>query len=179
MTSQSATPASSASNTPTASTTWIDLDTAPARTLQPHAPHIAPGRAIQLMKFRSEQVQRRLAALRVSGRVPRIALYARTVNGQDPDRSLNAAREFTERMEWRVGREQTFTDCLSLTTAPECRYGWSRIRLRVKGGFVDGVVAVAWAAVSPRPDEYETELNWFTLHSGFIALVHAENVVPK
>ncbi|MER5968522.1 hypothetical protein ABT112_02025 [Streptomyces sp. NPDC002055] len=165
-------------STTRASIDWMDLDNDHDPMFRPGVPRISPDRAVQLMKLRREQVERRLEALRANDRVPRIALYARTVNGQNPDRSLAAAREFTERMEWQVGREQTFTDCLSLT-APEDRYGWLQMKQRVKSGFVDGVVAVTRAAISPQLDRYETELNWFAMHSGFIALVHAENVVPQ
>ncbi|MFJ9239703.1 hypothetical protein ACIRJ3_32550 [Streptomyces anulatus] len=139
---------------------------------------VSPDRTVQLMKLRREQMERRLEALRASVRVPRVALYARTVNGQSPSHSLTAAREFAERMDWQVGREQVFTDCLSLT-APEDRAGWLQIRQRIRSGFIDGVVAVSRAAVSPQLDGYENELNWIALDHGFIALVHAENVVPQ
>ncbi|MFI9052412.1 hypothetical protein [Streptomyces sp. NPDC053427] len=172
MTSQSTTRASSAP------TDWMDRDNEFNRWLRPNIPRVTPDRDIQLMKLRREQMERRLEALRVCGRDPRIALYARTMNGQSPDRSLSAAREFAERMGWQVGRDQTFTDCLSLT-APEDRLGWLQIKQHVTSGFADGVVALTRAAISPRSNEYETELNWFAMHSGgFIALVHAENVVP-
>lgn len=172
MTSQSSTRASSAP------TNWMDRENDHDWMFRSDVPHVSPDRNIQLMKLRREQMERRLDALRVSGRVPRIALYARTVNGRIPDRSLAAARQFAERMEWQVGRKQTFTDCLSLT-APKERCGWLQIRQRVKSGFLDGVVAVTRATVSPQLDGYQTELNWFAIYSGFIALVHAENVVPQ
>ncbi|MFD3714921.1 hypothetical protein [Streptomyces sp. NPDC058677] len=172
MTSQSTT------RTSGASADWMDRENEYDRMFRPDAPRVSPDRNVQLMKLRREQMERRLEALRASGRVPRIALYARTVNGQSPDRSLAAAREFAEQMEWQVGRAQTFTDCLSLTT-PEDRCGWLQIKQQVKSGFIDGVVAVTRAAVSPQLDGYETELNWFATHGGFVALVHAENVVTQ
>ncbi|MFJ5811854.1 hypothetical protein [Streptomyces sp. NPDC093093] len=172
MTSQSTT------RTSGASADWMDRENEHNRMFRPDAPRVSPDRNVQLMKLRREQMERRLEALRASGRVPRIALYARTVNGQSPDRSLAATREFAERMEWQVGREQTFTDCLSLTT-PEDRHGWLQIKQRVNGGFIDGVVAVTRATVSPQLDGYETELTWFAMHGGFVALVHAENVVTQ
>lgn len=172
MTSQSTT------RTSGASADWMDRDNEYDRLFRPDAPRVSPDRNVQLMKLRREQMERRLEALSASSRVPRIALYARTVNGQSPDRSLAATREFAERMEWQVGREQTFTDCLSLTT-PEDRHGWLQIKQRVKSGFIDGVVAVTRAAVSPQLDGYETELTWLAMHGGFLALVHAENVVTQ
>lgn len=168
----------STARTASASTDWMDLENDHDRLFRPDIPRLLPDRSIQLMKLRREQMERRLEELRASGRVPRVALYARTVNGQSPERSLAAAREFTERMKWLVGREQTFTDCLSLT-APEDRYGWSRMKQRLRSGFIDGAVAITRAAVSPQLDVYEAELNWVALHGGFIALVHAENVVPQ
>ncbi|PNE43495.1 hypothetical protein [Streptomyces noursei] len=172
MTSQSTTRASSTL------TDWMDRDNEINRWLRPNVPRVASDRLVQLMKLRREQMERRLEALRVRGRVPRIVLYARTVNGQSPDRSLAAAREFAERMGWQSG-DQTFTDCRSLAT-PEDRYGWLQIKQHVTSGYADGVVALTRAAISPQLDEYETELNWFAGHSGgFIALVHAENVVPQ
>ena len=171
MTSQSNTRASSAT------TDWMDLDNDHAWWMRPGVPRVSPDRAIQLMKLRREQMGRRLEALAASGRVPRIALYARTVNGQSPDRSLAAARDFTEYMKWQVGRDHTFTDCLSLTA--EDRYGWLQIKQRIKSGFIDGVVAVTRASISSQLDEYETELGWFAVYGGFVALVHAENVVPQ
>ncbi|TLS46106.1 hypothetical protein FE633_11215 [Streptomyces montanus] len=115
------------------------------RQFRPDIVRVAPDRNVQLMKLRREQMERRLEALRVRGRVPRVVLYARTVNGQSADRSLAAAREFAERLGWQVGRDQTFTDCLSLTV-PEDRYGWLQIRQHVKSGFADGVVALTRAA---------------------------------
>ncbi|MEU3267929.1 hypothetical protein [Streptomyces bacillaris] len=172
MTSQSTTRISGAS------ADWMDRENAYDRMFRRDAPRVSPDRNVQLMKLRREQMERRLEALRASGRVPRIALYARTVNGQSPDHSLAATREFAERMEWQVGREQTFTDCLSLT-APEDRHGWLQIKQQVKSGFIDGAVAVTRAAVSPQLDGYETELTWFAMHGGFLALVHAENVVTQ
>lgn len=172
MTSQSTT---RAPNTPT---DWMDHENDDDRMFPSGVLRVSPDWNIQLMKLRKDQMERRLEALRASGRVPRVALYARTVNGQSPNRSLAAAREFAERMKWQVGPEQTFTDGLSLTVDEE-RYGWLQIRQRVKSGFLDGVVAVTRAAVSPQLDGYETELNWFAIYSGFIALVHAENVVPQ
>ncbi|WP_031102520.1 hypothetical protein [Streptomyces sp. NRRL S-146] len=172
MTSQSTTRATSGP------TDWMDRDNERDRRFRPDTLRVPTDRNVQLMKLRREQMERRLEALRASGRVPRIALYARTVNGQNPDRSLAATREFAERMEWQVGREQTFTDCLSLAIT-EDRYGWLQIKQRVKSGFIDGVVAVTRAAVSPQLDGYENELNWFAMHGGFVALVHAENVVTQ
>ncbi|MCC2275445.1 hypothetical protein LKL35_08420 [Streptomyces sp. ET3-23] len=172
MTSQSTTRASSAS------TDWMDRENQADRRYRPDILHVAPDRNVRLMKLRREQMERRLEALRICGRVPRIALYARTVNGQGPDRSLAAAGEFAARMGWQVGRDQTFTDCISLR-ALEDRYGWLQIRKHVTSGFADGVVALTRAAISPQLGEYETELNWLAMHSGFIALVHAENVVPQ
>ncbi|MEW5541445.1 hypothetical protein AB1339_27800 [Streptomyces cyaneofuscatus] len=130
------------------------------------------------MRLRKEQVGRRLAALRANGRTPRIALYARTVNGQTPVRSLTAARGFAERMAWQVGRDQEFTDCLSLTEV-EDRLGWLRMKQRLASGFLDGIVAITRSDVSPHLNLYESELDWLTLHGGFIALVHAETVVPQ
>jgi hypothetical protein len=140
MTSQSTTRA------PSASADWMDLDNEHTWRARLDEPRVALDRAIQLMKLRREQVERRLEALRANRRVPRVAMYARSVNGQAPDRSLAVAREFTERMKWQVGRDETFADLLTLT-APEERHGWLRVKQRIK--------------------------------SGFVALVHAETVVPR
>ncbi|WP_432001561.1 hypothetical protein [Streptomyces sioyaensis] len=172
MTSQSTTRASSAP------ADWMDRDNEYDRMFRPDILRVATDRNLQLMALRKEQMERRLEGLRIRGRVPRVVLYARTVNGLRPDRSLVAASEFAARMEWQVAREQTFTDCLSLT-APEDRYGWLHIKQHVKSGFADGVVALTRAIISPQLNQYETELNWFATNSGFIALVHAENVVPR
>jgi hypothetical protein len=172
MTSQSTTRA------PSASADWMDLDNEHAGRARLDESRIAPDRAIQLMKLRRNQMEHRLEELRVNRRIPRVALYARSVNGQDPDRSFAVAREFTERMEWQVGRDQSFADLLSLT-APVDRDGWLRVKQRIKGGFVDGVVAMTRADVSPQLDGYEAELSSVALHGGFVALVHAENVVPR
>ncbi|MDW4916270.1 hypothetical protein [Streptomyces californicus] len=170
--SQSTTRASSA---PTA---WMDLDNERIRAFRPDLPRVTPDRSVQLMRLRKEQVGRRLAALRASGRTPRIALYARTVNGQTPVRSLTAARSFAERMAWQVGPDQEFTDCLSLTEV-EDRLGWLRMKQRLASGFLDGIVAITRSDVSTHLNDYERELDWLTLHGGFIALVHAETVVPQ
>ncbi|MFJ2819357.1 MULTISPECIES: hypothetical protein [unclassified Streptomyces] len=172
MTSQSRTRASSAP------TDWMDRDNDFERLFHPDVPRISPDRNVQLMKLRREQMARRLETLRTCGRVPRVVLYARTLNGQSPHRSLAAAREFTERMEWQVGREAPFTDCRSLA-APEERFGWLQVKRYVKSGFADGAVVLTRAAVSTGLDEYETDLSWFAMHGGFIALVHAENVVSQ
>lgn len=170
MTSQSTTRASSAP------TDWMDRENDSDRWLRPDIPRVSPDRSVQLMKLRREQMERRLEALRLRGRVPRVALYAPTVNGQSPDRSLAAVREFAEKMQWQIGRDQTFTDCVSLA-APEG--GWPQVRRQIKSGFADAVVALTRASISTELDAYETELNWFTQYGGFIALVHAENVVPR
>ncbi|MFJ1662428.1 hypothetical protein [Streptomyces anthocyanicus] len=130
------------------------------------------------MRLRKDQMGRRLATLRASGRVPRVGLYARTVHGQIPVRSLTAARGFAERMAWQVGRDQEFTDCLSLTSA-EDRLGWPRMKQRLASGFLDGIVAITRSDVSPHLSAYERELDWLALHGGFMALVHAENVVQQ
>ncbi|MFI1189414.1 hypothetical protein [Streptomyces californicus] len=130
------------------------------------------------MRLRKDQMGHRLATLREGGRVPRVALYARTVNGQIPVRSLTAARDFAERMAWQAGLDQEFTDCLSLTAA-EDRLGWLRMKQRIGSGFIDGIVAITRSDVSPHLSVYERELGWLALHGGFLALVHAENVVPQ
>ncbi|MGW0672565.1 hypothetical protein [Streptomyces sp. NPDC002746] len=157
---------------------WMDLDNDRNRALWPELPRVAPDRNLQLMRLRREQMERRLAALRASGRVPRIALYARTVNGQTPVRSLTTARGFAEHMAWQVGRDQQFTDCLSLTAA-EDRLGWLQMKQRIASGFTDGIVAITRSDVSPELSHYEAELEWLAWHGGFVALVHAENVVPQ
>ncbi|MFJ5733977.1 hypothetical protein [Streptomyces microflavus] len=157
---------------------WMDRDNDRNRAFRPDLPRVAPDRNIQLMRLRREQMERRLAALRASGRVPRIALYARTVNGQTPARSLTAARGFAESRAWQVGREQEFTDCLSLSTA-EDRLGWLQMKQRIASGFIDGIVAITRPDVSPQLSEYEHELDWLAWHGGFVALVHPENVVPQ
>lgn len=172
MTSQSHTHASSAF------ADWMDRDNAYDRLYFPDVPRVSTDRNLQLMKLRREQMERRIEAIRICGRVPRIILYARTMNGRSPARSLAAAREFMERMQWQAAREGAFTDCLSLA-APEDRYGWLRIKQQVKSGFADGVVVLTRATISAQLNEYESELNWFAMHSGFIALVHAEHVVPQ
>lgn len=157
---------------------WMDRDNATDRRLWPDKPRVAPDRNVQLMKLRKEQIERRLDVLRAYGRAPRTALYGRTMNGLPPVRSLAAGRELTERMGWHVPREQTFTDCLSLT-ACEDRHGWVRVKESVKQGFTDGVVALTRATISPDLDAYEAELEWLAMHSAFLVLVHAENVVPE
>lgn len=172
MTSQSTTRASSAP------TDWMDRENEHDRWLRPDIPRVSPDRNVQLMKLRREQMERRLEALRIRGRVPKVALYARTVNEQSPERSLAAVREFAERMEWQVGRGLIFTDCVS-EAVPEGRYGWLQVRQQVKSGFADGVVALTRASISLTLDAYEAELNWLAMYGGFIALVHAENVVPQ
>ncbi|UNZ18187.1 hypothetical protein [Streptomyces sp. 891-h] len=159
-------------------TGWTDRENEADRQFRTEIPRIATGRNVQLMKLRLGQMERRLEAARICVRVPRVGLYARTVNGQTPDRSLAAARQFAERMRWQLVREGTFTDCLNVTAAKD-RYGWQQIKQHVKSGFADGVVALTRATISPLLDEYETGLSWFATHSGFIALVHAENVVPQ
>ncbi|MFD8727708.1 hypothetical protein [Streptomyces sp. NPDC059611] len=100
------------------------------------------------------------------------------MNGQTPVRSLTAARSFAERMAWQVGPDQEFTDCLSLTEV-EDRLGWLRMKQRLASGFLDGIVAITRSDVSTHLNHYERELDWLTLHGGFIALVHAETVVPQ
>ncbi|QKZ20328.1 hypothetical protein [Streptomyces chartreusis] len=171
MTSQNTTCPSSAF------TDWMDRENDYERRFRPDAPRVSPDRDVQLMKVRREQMDRRIEAVRARGRVPRVVLYARTMNGLRPDRSLAAAREFVERMRWQLVRESV-TDALD-ATSPEGRHGWQQVKGLVKSGFADGVVALTRAAISPHPYDYEVELTWFAMHSGFVALVHAENVVPQ
>ena len=151
---------------------WMDRDNDNDRLLRPDKVRVSPDRNMQLMKLRKEQIERRLHVLRTLGRTPRIAL-----NGQPPVRSLTASRQLAQRMGWQVPREQTFTDCLSLA-ACEGRHGWARVKDVVKEGFADGVVALTRATVTSDLDAYEAELDWLAMHSGFLVLVHAENVVP-
>ncbi|WP_073224346.1 hypothetical protein [Streptomyces sp. NBRC 110465] len=168
----------STTRTTSAPADWMDLENERSRAFWPERPRVAPNRNVQVLRLRREQMERRLAALRASGRVPRIALYARTVNGQPPVRSLAAAHNFAERMAWQVGHGQEFTDCLSLTAA-EDRLGWLGMKQRIASGFLDGIVALTRSDVSSDLSCYERELDWLALHGGFIALVHAENIVPQ
>ncbi|MFI1761924.1 hypothetical protein ACH41H_07700 [Streptomyces sp. NPDC020800] len=155
---------------------WMDSDNARERWLRPDEPRVSPDRNAQLMKLRKGQMEHRLDVLRMRDRAPRLALYGRTINGQPPVRSLAAGRELAEQMGWQVPHGQTFTDCLSVT-ACEDRHGWARVKESVKQGFTDGVVALTRATISPNLDDYGAELDWFDLHSSFLVLVHAENVV--
>ncbi|MGW1123861.1 hypothetical protein [Streptomyces sp. NPDC002526] len=169
--SQSSTRASSAA------TDWMDLDNERSCLVLPDAPRVRPDRSAHLMKLRKEQVEHQLATLKVSNREPRVALYARSVNGQPPVQSLSAARDYVARMGWPVSRAQVFTDCRDLYVR-EDRRGWEGIRQAIKSGFLDGVVALTRSDISPDLVEYESELNWIAGHSGFIALVHAETEMP-
>lgn len=125
------------------------------------------------MHRRRSNLAQRVAALRELGRMPRVCLYALTVNAEVPRRSLDEVRAFAVREGWQAGAEQTFVDH-SGPTNPATRSGWIRVQQQVRSGFADGVVALTQSAITPHREEYEAQLQWFVEHFGFIALVHPE-----
>lgn len=172
MTSQSSTRVSRPS------TSWMDSDNDADRMFRPGIDRVTPDRNVQLMQLRTEQLRGRLDVLRGSGRPIRVGAYARSINGLEQPWSLIAARECARKQGLEVPEHYMCTDCRSLPVI-EDRPGWSRIKRAVRGGFLHGVVVLTRGVISQDLDVYAAELDFFTMHSGFISLVHAENVVPE
>ena len=158
---------------------WMDREGDFRGSLFPQAVRIEPDPRLRVMKRRRSDLGHRVAALRERGRVPRVCLYALGVSAQSaPALSLGAVRAFAVREGWHVGTNQIFTDHTG-PIHPASRPGWIRVQRHVRSGYADGVVALTQSAVTPRWGEYETQLQWFADHLGFIALVHPEIPVEQ
>ncbi|MDJ1136288.1 hypothetical protein [Streptomyces iconiensis] len=153
---------------------WMDRESPFGQRLVPQAMGVGPDPGLCAMKRRCSNLARQVAVLREKGRTPRVCLYALTAHtGEVPTRSLGEVRAFAVREGWLVGARQIITDRTG-PARPTVRSGWSRVRRNVRSGYADGVVALAQSAITPRRDEYESQLQWFEDHFGFIALVYPE-----
>lgn len=168
MTSQSIT------RTACSSTSWADQDNASHRKGFPDRPRITTDPIGRLMDLRRQQLDICLRSLAAKGRVPRVGLYALTVDGRSPARSMEDNRLFAEREGWRVGREQKFNDDRLGLTDLGTRPGGTRMKAQVKSGFADGVVVLTQSVISGDLERYERELAWFATAVAFIAVVYPE-----
>ncbi|WP_326692297.1 MULTISPECIES: hypothetical protein [unclassified Streptomyces] len=133
-----------------------------------------PDPSLTAMRRRRANLGHRIAALRGQGRVARVCLYARAMSDAEvPARSLEAVSVFAAQEGWHARTGRVFTDQAG-PSSPTARPGWIRVQQHVRSGYADGVVALTHSAISLRCDEYETQLQWFADHFGFIALVHPE-----
>ncbi|WP_239073852.1 hypothetical protein [Streptomyces sp. SID10853] len=139
----------------------------------PETVRVEPDSYAQLAAARRGHLGRIVAQLHARSRVPRVCLYSLSVGGHEPRHSLDATGAFAARQSWKVGAGQSYTDHHGATD-PEGRPGWCRVRRQIRGGYADGVVVVTHSVISPRPDEYRRQLDWFQEHSAFVAVVVPE-----
>ncbi|WP_353946459.1 hypothetical protein ABII15_35895 [Streptomyces sp. HUAS MG91] len=139
----------------------------------PDRPRIEADPLLRLMDERREVLDRRLDAIKLRGRTPRVCLYVLARSGSTPARFCEAARAYAEAQGWQSSSLQVFTDRLGVTD-PLLRPSWSVARQQIRGGFVNGVVAVTYSAISLHLDEYALQLSFIDGGGGFLALVSAE-----
>ncbi len=159
--------------TPHKSRNWMDQDRAVERRMSPGSIWVESDPYARLMIVRRTAAERRVQQIKARGRTPRVCLYLLAVGGQAPPRSLSAAQSLAEEQGWHVATK-CYTDCPG-ATGPMPRPGWDTVRRQIRAGYVDGVVALTHASISPEFGAYEQQLTWFAEHFGFIALVTPES----
>ncbi|MEU0770628.1 hypothetical protein [Streptomyces albogriseolus] len=116
------------------------------------------------------------AAVDVPGRTRtlRVATYVQTAPGGQADHTLPRLRQYAERV-FEVRRE--IHDATG-PVAPRERNGWLLACSLLHEGFVDGIVALDQATVSPDPSLYVEELQWLGERRFFLDLLIAETDRP-
>ncbi|WP_369265242.1 hypothetical protein [Streptomyces sp. R35] len=153
---------------------WIDQDNEMTRWMNQAQNRVQPDPRLRLMRLRKN-----LLRTAVEGpsrtRTLRVILYTLAISNSDPEPDFARLRTYAEGV-WDVRHE--FHDTASRldgAPAPQDRNGWLAVRLLLRQGAADGVIAVSRDVISPDDALYERELLWFGDHFSFVDLIIPES----